>query len=353
MTAIHSDHDPTATIIGDTPAIRRLRTLILAIAPESVSVLIEGPTGSGKELVASALHELSGRRGRCVAFNVCAVTETMFEDALYGHVRGAYTGAASDAPGYLLEADRGTVFLDEISGLALPMQAKLLRAIETRTFRPVGARRDYRSDFRVLAATNENLDRLVQAGRFRLDLLHRLGEFVLHVPGLSERADDIPLLARHFLRSIHGSEQPELTADGIEALQQYHWPGNVRELRHVIVRAILLARGRAIGREVIRSVLPQAERSPATELREDFMARRLVEILSQVNGKVPPAATMLGVRRSTVYRRLKRFGITLADLRKRSETSSAVADCRTQSRDTAATPRDGGPDHDRQETMRQ
>src|SRR5678816_48003 len=171
-------------LIGDSFPMQRLRALIARVAPTNVPVLIEGATGTGKELVAAMLHRLSGRGGAFVPFNVCALPDSMFEDALFGHVKGAYTGAAGDTLGYLREANGGTAFFDEISGLALGLQPKLLRAIETRTIRAVGSSRDVTSDFRVVAATNECLDELVDAGRFRADLNHRLSGLVLTVPTL-------------------------------------------------------------------------------------------------------------------------------------------------------------------------
>src|SRR3954470_19051267 len=193
-----------SAIVGDSSAIQQLRALIATVAPTRLPVLVEGPTGSGKELVAAALHQASGRRGRLVAFNVCAIGDALFEDALFGHVRGAFTGAANDSAGFLREADAGTVFLDEISGLPWALQAKLLRAVETGEFRPVGAARDARSDFRVVAATNEHLDDLVECGRFRADLKHRIGGVVISVPTLAERVDDIPDLTRYFARRATG-----------------------------------------------------------------------------------------------------------------------------------------------------
>jgi DNA-binding NtrC family response regulator len=168
-----------ALLIGEAPAVRRLRRTVERIAPSRLPVLIEGPTGSGKELVAELLHQRSGRRGELVAFNVCAIGETMFEDALFGHVRGAYTGASGDAPGFLREAHGGTVFLDEIGGLPPLLQPKLLRALETGVFRPIGSARDSTSDFRLVSATNDGIESLVAAGRVRADIAHRLSGFVV------------------------------------------------------------------------------------------------------------------------------------------------------------------------------
>jgi len=165
-----------------------------------------------------------------MAFNVCAISDAMFEDALFGHVRGAFTGAVSDSPGLLRKADQGTAFFDEISVLAAGMQVKLLRAIETGAFRAVGGCRDARSDFRVVA-TNEPLDALVATGRFRAELAHRIGGIVIHLPSLAERAEDVPVLVRHFLRTGNGVGVHD---SALRLLEEHPWPGNVRELRQVV-----------------------------------------------------------------------------------------------------------------------
>lgn len=233
-------------IVGSSPPIRQVRDLIALAAPTTLPVLIQGPTGAGKELVAAALHAMSGRRGRLVAFNVCAIGDAMFEDALFGHVRGAFTGAVADSQGLLREADHGTVFLDEISGLNASLQVKLLRALEHGQFRPVGARSDCRSEFRVIAATNEEIGDLVDAGRFRADLAHRLGGIVIRVPALADRRTDIPCLVEHFLRPAHCAVTVSDAA--LLRLVEHPWPGNVRELRQVVEWAAVLASQRPGGR---------------------------------------------------------------------------------------------------------
>lgn len=248
MNPITSESELAARLIGSSPPIRELRRLILRIAPQSTSVVIHGSTGSGKELVAQALHAASGRKGRYVAFNVCAIPDTMFESTLFGHVRGAFTGAVSDNDGYLVEADRGTIFLDEISGLPLFNQMKLLRAVETREFRPVGARQDRRSEFRVVAASNDDLPGLAHAGQFRQDLLFRLRGIPIEVPLLADRLEDVPALALHFAREAARPGEPvEIKPTAIRELQAYDWPGNVRELRQVIECAIALAGSSRLG----------------------------------------------------------------------------------------------------------
>jgi len=175
-------------ILGDSSPIGVLRTMIAQVAPTGHRVLIHGPSGSGKELVAQALHRLSGRRGRFVPINVCAIPDTIFEAMVFGHVKGALTGATADARGFLREADGGTAFFDEIRGLPMDNQGRVLRGVETRSFRPVGASIDQTSDFRLISATNEHLGTLTRSGRFRSDLLHRIGSIVLQVPSLADRS---------------------------------------------------------------------------------------------------------------------------------------------------------------------
>jgi len=305
------------TLVGSSAPMRQLRALIATVAPTRVPVLIEGETGTGKELVAALLHRTSGRTGEFVAFNVCAIGDSMFEDALFGHTKGAYTGALAESLGFLREANGGTAFLDEISGLPLALQAKLLRAIETGVFRPIGASRDARSDFRPIAATNESLTMLVDAGRFRADLRHRLSGIVLHLPSLAERADDIPELVSHFIRATGREVQP--TADALSLLQETPWPGNVRELKQVVDSAVVFARA-MLDREAIEMAM--IHRMPAARIGMPRIARlaertELVRVLEHSDWNAERAATTLGIHRATIYRRLKRHGIDV-----RAEASS-------------------------------
>jgi DNA-binding NtrC family response regulator len=299
-------------IVGQSFAIRELRALIAKVAPARLPVLIQGPTGSGKELVARALHGVSGRRGAFVAFNVSAIAETLFEDALFGHVRGAFSGAVADSPGYLVEADHGTAFFDEIGALPLVLQAKLLRAVEAREFRPVGARRDRSSDFRIVTATNEPLAALVRRGAFRADLAHRLSGVVLEVPPLAARREDIPLLVRHFV----AQERPicastiDFTDEVMDRLCAYSWPGNVRELRHAVDRLIALAPTSLIGLPELTAILSSSvvtQHRPA-DLRSEER-RQLLALLDAAQWDTKDVAARLGVDRVTVYRRMRRLGI--------------------------------------------
>lgn len=310
MTTPVTDASLATQLIGNSTVMGRLRALILKVAPTEASVLIQGPTGAGKELVAHALHRASGRTGTFVPFNVCAIPETMFDDALFGHVKGAFTGATADAPGFLTEAHQGTVFLDEINSLAPWAQVKLLRAIETKSFRPLGSRRERESDFRVVTATNADLGALVRDARFRADLAHRLDGFVLDVPPLRERPDDIPLLARHFLERWDGRARYALSDGAVAALEAYDWPGNVRELKKVIERAAVLAPEACITGEVVMGALGRASTVRSLHpAREQHERRLLLEALDAANWKTDQAAFALGVSRATVYRRMGALGI--------------------------------------------
>ncbi|MBV9107954.1 MAG: sigma-54-dependent Fis family transcriptional regulator [Gemmatimonadetes bacterium] len=290
-------------IIGESETMQRLRALVQRAAPLSLPVLIEGPTGSGKELVARALHTLSGRRGRFVAVNVCAIPEPMFEATLFGHVRGAFTGAVRDSDGYLAEADRGTLFLDEIGALSPAAQGKLLRAVETHDFRPVGGRRDCTSDFRVVAATNEPLHALVAGGRFRADLAHRLNAVQVAVPALVERMEDLPALAAHFAALASPGATVALPGQALARLQEHDWPGNVRELKYVVERAVAFAADGAVD----AFELKLGRSSDAGER----MAERdeLLALLAACGWDTEAAARRLGVHRATIYRRMERLEI--------------------------------------------
>lgn len=297
-------------LIGESMPMQRLRALVEAVAPTRVPVLIEGATGSGKELVAAMLHQRSARTGSFVAFNVCALGDTMFEDSLFGHVRGAYTGAAGESLGFLREANGGTVFLDEISGLALAAQAKLLRAIETGVFRPIGSSRDAQSDFRTIAATNERLEDAVNAGRFRADLAHRLSGMILRVPSLAERAEDIPALVEHFVARSRAGKPTTVARAVIQQLQERTWPGNVRELKQVVEASLIFARD-VLDVDALAVVLEQRGRAPAAGHDQGRVAARqqMVRLLMSSGWDTEVAAEKLGVHRTTVYRRMRRLGI--------------------------------------------
>lgn len=300
-------------ILGQSSAIRAVRALVARLGPSQLPVLVQGPTGVGKELVAEALHRSSDRRrDRFVSVNVCAIAETMFEDALFGHVRGAFSGAFTDSPGHFGEAHQGSLFLDEVGGLAFAVQPKLLRAVETRRYRPIGAKADLTSDCRLIAAANEDLDGLAASGRFRFDLLQRLRVAVIQVPPLAERVDDVGLLAKVFAaRARSDGETPRLTDEAIRYLEQRPWPGNVRELKHVVECAVVLTSNQIITRDDIAGI---GRVSEAAILTNAAAARsRLVTVLNETDWNLQLAASRLAVHRVTLWRWMTRLGIRRPD----------------------------------------
>jgi transcriptional regulator with GAF, ATPase, and Fis domain len=242
-------------MIGQTPAMQELAALVRLVAPRRTSVLIEGETGTGKEVVARAIHQLSFRCGKSfVVLNCAAIPEALLEAELFGHTRGAFTGAVQSRTGRIEAANGGTLFLDEIGEMPLPLQAKMLRFLECGELQRVGDNETVRVDVRVVAATHQHLEKRSAEGTFRLDLYHRLAVFPVEVPALRDRRADIALLAEHFLGEM-GREDPRkrITAAALGKLEQHEWPGNVRELAHVLERAAILAgNSPEIGMEEIR-----------------------------------------------------------------------------------------------------
>jgi len=324
----------SSEIIGTSPAIQRLRREIELVARSDFSVLIHGETGTGKELVARAVHTASTRRQEpIIHVNCAALPETLAEAELFGHVRGAFTGAAGDRPGKFEVADGGTLFLDEIGELPLTVQPKLLRALQEGEIQRVGADRTLKVDVRVLTATNRDLPTEVSSGRFRADLFHRLNVYPLAVPPLRERGEDVALLGGYFCdiaRRRMGVGPVRLDASAIDTLASYPWPGNVRELENVISRVVLrqsavvrrgdaiVISGRHLASDVGQSEVATEERVPADRtarhktLREASVAhkRDLVErALAEHQGNVSAAARALGMDRGNFHRLVKRLGL--------------------------------------------
>jgi DNA-binding NtrC family response regulator len=311
-------------LVGRSPVMIELYKEIARVAPTRSTVLIIGESGTGKELVAKSIHQHSTRSsGSFVAINCGALTESLLEAELFGHVRGAFTGAVSDRKGLWEEAEGGTLFLDEVGEMSPSLQVKLLRALQQGEIRRVGATRTIGVDARVVAATNRNLEHEVKGGTFREDLYYRLSVVTLRVPTLSERRTDIPLLAERFLRVAvdrNGREPLKLSEETVRTMVAYPWPGNVRELESTIEYAVLHARGHDVVPEDLPERLqsPQvraAARSPLSALFEDLPAldelerRYLLYVLDVAAGNRTRAAEILGIDRRTLYRMVERFGI--------------------------------------------
>ncbi len=307
------------TMVGRCEAMTRVYKAIARVAPLAVSVLIQGETGTGKELVARAVHDAGARAsGPYVAINCPSLPEGLLESELFGHVRGAFTGADADRAGLFEAAEGGTILLDEIGDLPLAVQAKLLRVLESNEVRRVGSTQVRAVDVRVLAATNRDLERAVRSGAFREDLLYRLNTVTIHVPPLRDRTEDIPELVDHFLRKFSGpatSGKRRISDDALAALRGYPWPGNVRELAHVIERAVALSRSSRIDAEDLPSVVRhggerRAEPGPSTlQTLEEVERAHILSVLKSVGGVRRRAAAILGIDRKTLYRRLLRYGL--------------------------------------------
>jgi two-component system NtrC family response regulator len=297
-------------LIGSSLVIRGVRDLIRRFAPTNLNVLVQGPTGVGKELVAQALHALSGRTGELVSVNSAAIPDTMFEAEMFGHARGAFSGAVQDRLGFLAEANGGTLFLDEVGSLPLGMQPKLLRALDSRRYRPVGARGDRFSDFRVIAAANEELERRMTAGCFRADLYHRLRVAVIAIAPLDARPDDIPALAHQFAAEITRNGQlVSIAGDAVDHLVRRPWPGNVRELRHVIHCAAAVATSARITSGDLLVVAGLESRSVPFDAVARSERDELVDALSRNAWQVARTADALHMHRVTLSRRMGRLGI--------------------------------------------
>jgi two-component system NtrC family response regulator len=278
------------------------------VAPTSVSVLLLGESGTGKEVIARALHDLSPRAGkRFVAINCAAIPETLLESELFGHEKGAFTGAHKQVIGKVETADRGTLFLDEIGDMPLSLQAKLLRFLQERVFERVGGRTEVSVDVRILCATHRKPDEMIKAGQFREDLYYRLSQLVINIPPLRERFGDVALLAHHFLNVMNaegGRNIKGFTSEALSALANYQWPGNVRELENRVKRAVIMAEGTHVGLADLD--LPVAASSSSLNMtlkdaRERAEREALQRALVQVGGNVTQAAKLLDVSRPTLY----------------------------------------------------
>ena len=329
-----------ARLLGTSPAIQRLREAIARVAPSDATVLLLGESGTGKELAARSLHDMSSRaKGPFVAVNCAALTPELLESTLFGHTKGAFTGASGDRHGIFGAARRGTVFLDEIGEAPMVVQAKLLRVLQERRFTRVGTTEEEDADVRVLAATNRDLRAEVAERHFREDLYYRLAVVTITTPPLRDRPEDVPLLAKLFLERAaarNGLPLPAFSGGALAALQAHDWPGNVRELANVIEAALLLAGGTVLGAEhfpqlptgesarpaervrfggeLREQILHEPEPSVPTlkEARDGFERSYLTAILERTNGSVTAAARLAGRNRSDFYDLLRRHGLSVA-----------------------------------------
>jgi two-component system nitrogen regulation response regulator NtrX len=316
---------PTATMVGGSPQIAELRSLIARVAPTEARVLITGESGTGKELVAAAIHAASPRSERpFVRVNCAAIPRELVESEMFGHERGAFTGATERRIGRFEQADGGTLFLDEVGDLSAEAQAKLLRALEAGEIERVGGERPIPVDVRVVAATNKDLSRAAREGTFREDLLYRLNVFPVHIAPLRERPGDVPELVRHFASLVSqriGRPAPSVSPQAMELLVRHPWPGNVRELANIVERLIILASRREIGADEVRAALPAADGAPPalpspaapdfslSEELDRYERTLITRALSAAKGNVAEAARMLATDRANLYRRIKRLGI--------------------------------------------
>ncbi len=327
LAGAQSQHSTDSDLIGTSTAMRRVRSALERLASQDVSILIQGESGTGKELVARALHERGSRgKKRFVALNCGAIPESLIDSELFGHAKGAFTGATTDRPGVFVEADGGTLFLDEIGDMPMAVQARLLRVLQEGEVRPVGGSGVRKVDVRVIAATHVELTAAVEHGRFRQDLMYRLNVVVLTVPPLRERLDDLPILAAHFLRKHGGATPPSLSPDALEAMAGYGWPGNVRELENALMHAIALHHTEVIGPESLpatiarrrsASLVPEIRDEdplePLTEAKRRagaaFEKKYLHAAMERAKGSVSEAARLSGLDRTNFRRLLQRHGL--------------------------------------------
>ncbi len=314
-------------MVGKSLSMLNVFQMIKQIAPYSTNVLITGETGTGKEMVAHAIHNLSPRKNKpFVVINCAGLVETLLESELFGYVKGAFTGAVKDKPGLFEVANEGTIFLDEVGELPLSLQAKLLRVLEYREIQRIGDTRTRKVDVRIIAATNVDLKALVDAEKYRKDLYYRLNSFQIHLPPLRERKEDIPLLCEHFISELNKELKKDIkgvTQEVLDLFMELPWEGNVRELRNVIERAYIMAKGEFISIEDIpeeyreRKIKTKDEEKSLDETEfeetpttlEEVEKRYIAKILKLTSGNRSKAAKILGLSRRSLYRKLKRYGM--------------------------------------------
>jgi len=307
------DDLPDTEMIGSSPRMIEIYKTLSKVAPTDATVLIEGETGTGKELIARMIHANSKRaQQQFVPVDCGAIAPSLLESELFGTLKGAYTGADRDRMGVFEAAHNGTVFLDEIGDIDLGFQLKLLRFLQEREIRPLGSSRAKKIDVRVIAATNKDVQKLVDEGKFREDLWYRINVVRLTVPPLCERAADIPLLVHYFLKRYNASYKldTKLTDSGLKAMEEYSWPGNIRQLQHMMERLTILAPGGRIDDAAVRQSIEQMDsRDHATDSLADTEAEQIRRVMAATNGNKSRAAKVLGIERKTLYRKLERMGL--------------------------------------------
>lgn len=312
-------------VIARSPAMQRLFQQVAQIADSDATILLTGETGTGKEVLARVLHANSRRsKGPFVALNCAAISETLFESELFGHIRGAFTNAVVAKRGLFQSANGGTLFLDEIAEMSLPMQVKLLRAVQEREVREVGADYATKVDVRIITATNKDLTESVKAGTFRHDLYYRVSVVPLAIPPLRERKDDIPLLAQHFLKQSAKRSNKDVrgfTPTAMHRLMVYPWPGNVRELENAVEKAVVMSRQDMVLPELLPTagVASDIGLKPLTEAKEEFERSYLRNVLQMTGGNISRAAQFAGRYRADFYKMLKKYGLHPSMLKERAD----------------------------------
>jgi DNA-binding NtrC family response regulator len=314
-----SYESPRYQLIGSSPAMKRVVQMIEKVAPTEATILIRGPSGTGKELVARALHMNSPRRDRpIVTINCAALQETLLESELFGHEKGAFTGATQAKPGLVEVAEGGTLFVNEVAEMAPGLQAKLLRVLENGLFRRVGSTQELRADVRVVAATNKTLEQEIKDQRFREDLYYRLNVVTIELPSLRDRREDIPQLVEHFLTTRRvGSTRFHIEPDAMQALKQCDWPGNIRELANVLERAQILAENHVITvddlPESLGAMLPAARQAANPTFLSEVERRHVFAVLQEEKGNKVHAAKALGISRRALYRLIDKYRLQTSD----------------------------------------
>ncbi len=307
------DDLPPSEMIGSSPRMVEIYKTISLVAPTNATVLIEGETGTGKEMIARMIHNNSPRASQpFVPVDCGSIAPTLIESELFGALKGAYTGADRDRMGVFEAANNGTVFLDEIGDLELGFQLNLLRFLQEKEIRPLGSARGKKVDVRVIAATNRDLQKMVEEGKFREDLWYRLNVVRVILPPLVERRGDVPLLAHYFLKKYNEryGQQAKLTASGLATLENYSWPGNVRQLQHMMERLTILAPQSKIDEAAVKEAIELTEpRDSASDTLADTEADQIRRVLAATGGNKSRAAKILGIERKTLYRKLERIGL--------------------------------------------